>query len=112
MHWKKMLWIGIAALIVLFLLFEVRSDVQFSLPHEARHLDVEQETRYAACYAERDKEIHSLAFSTIDNPDVQKLYIRNNRAQAARECRERFPERWTTVEEPLRFKLFDLRFRF
>lgn len=112
MHRKKVLWIGIAALVVLFLLFEVRPDVQFSLPHEARHIDVDQEARYAACYAERDKEIHLIAFSTIDNPDVQKLYITNNRDQAAKECRLQFPARWTTVDEPFRFNLVDLRFRF
>lgn len=112
MHWKTNLWIGIGMLAVLFVLFEVRLDLQFSLPGESQHLDLEQEARYAACYADHDKEIHDVAFGTIDNPDVQKLYISNNRDKAASECRLQFPERWVAVDEPFRFKLLDLQFRY
>ncbi len=82
------------------------------MPVESSRLDAEQEASYAACYAERDAEIHDVAFGTIDNPDVQKLYILNNREQAATECRQRFPEQWTAIEEPFHFNLVDLRFRF
>jgi hypothetical protein len=99
-------------LLALFVLFEVRFNFEFSLPGEVRQLDVEQEARYAACYAERDREIHDVAFGTIDNPDVQKLYIRNNRDNAQAECRQLFPERWVTVDEPFRFNVIDLRFRY
>ena len=112
MCWKKALWIGPAALVALFALFEVHLDLQVALPGESRQLDVEQEARYAACYADRDREIHNVAFGTIDNPDVQKLYISNNRDKAMSECRRQFPEQWTTVEEPFRFNLVDLRFRY
>jgi hypothetical protein len=112
MNWKKALWIGIGMLAALFVLFEVSLDLQFSLPGESRQLDAEQEARYAACYADRDKEIHDVAFGTIDNPDVQKLYISNNRAVATAECRLLFPEQWIAVDEPFRFNLVDLRFRY
>lgn len=109
---KKAVWTGIAAFIALFILFDVRINFEFSLAGESSQLDAQQESRYMACYAARDKEIHDAAFGTIDNPDVQKLYILNNRKLAAAECRRRFPEQWTAVEEPFRFNLVDLNFRF
>jgi len=109
---KKAVWIGIAAFIALFILFDVRINFEFSLAGESSQLDAQQESRYVACYAARDKEIHDVAFGTIDNPDVQKLYILNNRDEAASGCRERFPEQWTAVDEPFRFNLVDLRFRY
>ena len=96
----------------MFALFEVRVNFQFSLAGEKSELDAGQEARYAACYAERDREIHDVAFGTIDNPDVQKLYISSNRELAATECRLLFPEQRITVEQPFRFNLVDLRFRF
>jgi hypothetical protein len=79
---------------------------------EVRQLDAKQEERYETCFAQRDKEIHDVAFATIDNPDVQKLYISNNRDLAVAECRAQFPKHWTVVDAPSRFKLIDLRFRF
>lgn len=112
MSWKKALWMAVAALLALVALFDVSFDFQFSLPGERRQPDPAQEARYAACYAERDREIHAHAFGTIDNPDVQKLYISNNREIANAECRERFPEQWRVVNEPFRFNLIDLRYRF
>lgn len=112
MHWKKILWISIGAIVALLALFEVRFDPQFSLPGESQKPALDQEARYAACYADRDREIHDVAFGTIDNPHVQKLYIKNNRDEAAVECRQQFPERLITVDEPFRFNVFDLRLRF
>jgi hypothetical protein len=112
MNWKNALWIGIAALIAVVALFEISFDFQFSSPGEVRQLDAKQEERYETCFAQRDKEIHDVAFATIDNPDVQKLYISNNRDLAVAECRAQFPKHWTVVDAPLRFKLIDLRFRF
>lgn len=109
---KKAAWILIGTIVLLLVLFDVRVNFQFSLPVEKSVLDTGQEARYAACYAERDKEIHNLAFGTIDNPDVQKLYILNHRKQAVTECRLLFPERLIMVEEPFRFNLVDLHFRF
>ncbi len=112
MNWKKAVWIGIVAFVGLFVLFDVRINFEFSLAGESSQLDAQQESRYTACFATRDMEIHDVAFGTIDNPDVQKLYILNNRKRAATECRQRFPEQWITVEEPFRFNLVDLNFRF
>ena len=109
---KKAAWVLIGTIILLLVLFDVRVNFQFSLSVEKGVLDTGQEARYAACYAGRDKEIHNLAFGTIDNPDVQKLYILNNRKQAVMECRLLFPKRMITVEEPFRFSLVDLHFRF
>jgi len=106
------MYVVIFALVALFVLFEVSVNVEFSMPGDQRVLDGEQEARYTACYGDRDKDIHAAAFGTIDNPDVQKLYISNHRAEAAAECRREFPEQWTTITEPMRFNLFDLRFRF
>ena len=112
MNRKKAGWIGISALVALLVLFEIRFRLEFSMPGESSQLDAAQEARYAACYAERDNEIHDVAFGTIDNPDVQKLFILNNRKRAATECRQRFPEQSTVIEEPFRFNLVDLNFRF
>ncbi len=109
---NKAVWIGIGGLAVLFALFDVRVNFQFTMPGEKRELDAGQEARYVACYAGRGKEIHEIAFGTIDNPDVQKLYISNNRERAASECRQRFRQQWVTVVEPFRFNLLDLRRRF
>ena len=107
---RKISWTLLGAIIAFLVLFDVQ--LEFSLPRETRQADPGQEARYAACYAARDREIHDLAFGTIDNPDVQKLYITNNRALAAEDCRQRFPEKSVTVKEPLRFKLTEVRFRF
>ena len=112
MNRKKAIGIGLATLIAVFALFEVRFNPEFSLPVERNQPDAVQEARFDACYAERDKEIHDVAFGTIDNPDVQKLYISNNRADAAKDCRQQFPEQLVTVKEPLRFNIVDLTFRF
>lgn len=109
---NKAVWISIGGLVVLFAMFEVRVNFQFSLPGEISAPDAAQEARHAACYAGRDKEIHNVAFGTIDNPDVQKLYISNNRERAAAECRQHFPEQWITLKEPFRFNALDLRFRY
>ena len=112
MNGKKTVWIGVTAVAALLVLFEIRFRVEFSMPGESSQLNVGQEARNAACYAERDNEIHDAAFGTIDNPDVQKLYILNNRMRAATECRQQFPEQWTVIEEPFRFNLLDLSLRF
>jgi hypothetical protein len=112
MNRKKAVWTGVAGLIVLVALFDVRINFEYSPAGASRQLDAEQEARYAACYADRDDKIHDEAFGTIDNPDVQKLYILNNRKQAAMECRAQFPEQWTLVDKPFLFNLLDLQFRY
>jgi len=112
MNRKSLIWIGLAGLAAVIALFDVRFNFEFSLPTESSQPDADQEARFDACYAARDKEIHDVAFGTIDNPDVQKLYISNNRADAVKTCRQQFPEQLTTVKEPFRFNLVDLTFRF
>ncbi len=112
MNTKKEVSIVVDTVSALLLLFEIRFRVEFSMPGESSQLDAGQEARYAACYAERDNEIHDIAFGTIDNPDVQKLYISNNRDKAINECRLQFPEQWITVDEPFRFNVIDFRFRY
>ena len=109
---KTAAWAVVGAVAMLLALFEVRFNFQFSLPGEKSVTDSGQEARYAACYAARDKEIHKVAFGTIDNPDVQKLHISTNRKLAASECRQLFPEQMTTIEQKFRFNLVDLHFRF
>ena len=112
MNRKKAVWVGLAALAGVFALFDVRFNFEFSLPATSNQPDPAQEARFDACYADRDKEIHDVAFGTIDNPDVQKLFIINNRKQAAVECRLQFPEQLTVVKKPFRFNILDLQFRY
>ena len=78
-----------------FVLFEV--DV--GADGDERTPDPLVEAAFDACYAEKDDEIHTTAFGTIDNPDVQKEFITSNRARAVAECRELHPERLITVEK-------------
>jgi hypothetical protein len=112
MSWKKAGFVSIGALGVLLVLFEVQMNFEFSLPGKSEQPDPDQEARFATCYADRDGKIHDVAFSTIDNPDVQKLYILNNRELAVTECRLLFPEKWIAIDESFRFNLLDLQFRF
>lgn len=109
---KRFASIVIIALIAVFALFEVRLDFRFSLPAGREQPDPAQEARFETCYDQRDSEIHETAFGTIDNPDVQKLYIINHRKAAAEQCRAAYPEQLITVSEPLTINLVDLRFRY
>ena len=111
MNRKTVIWTLVAAFVVFLLLFDIQLNPEFSMGGEKRELDPAREADFAACYGQRDKEIHAQAFGTIDNPDVQKLYISNNRAEAEAACRREFPELWRTATEPPHFNLFDLRFR-
>jgi hypothetical protein len=100
-------------LLLLFLtFFRVSFDFRFSLPREAEVPDANQESLYDACYAEQDAEIHRTAFGTIDNPDVQKEFIISNRARAAAECRNAYPQKMITVAKPFQFNLVDVQPRF
>ncbi len=109
---KKVTFLLAAGLIVLLILFEVRVDPQFALPQTIERTDDEQEARYRACVAERDRVIHAETFAKIDNPDVQREVLSTRKDQAAKECRNAFPERTVTADEPFRFNLVDLEFRF
>ena len=108
---KAITWLVLGC-VVIVVLFEVRVNFEFAPGKKSRVPDPAVEDEYRRCYEERDDEIHRRAFATIDNPDVQKEYIASNRAIAARDCREQYPERLIAVEEPERFNLFDLEPRF
>lgn len=97
---------------VLLILFDVSFDPQFALPAEVELPDADQEGRFHACVGERDAEIHRIAFSTIDNPDVQREYLSAQKALAVAGCRALHPERRVAVSRPLRVNLIDLEFRF
>lgn len=94
------------------LLVVVLFDIENPPPSPTQVADPEVEALYAACYQERDDEIHATAFGTIDNPDVQKEYITTNRARAAAECRALHPESFIAVEEAPRFRLVNFTPRF
>ena len=79
---------------------------------EAKVADPAIEAAYDECFAAKDEEIHTRAFGTIDNPDVQKEFITSNRARAAAECRALHPEKMITIETPARFRVVTLRPRF
>ena len=82
------------AAVSFFVLFEVH----FVTGADGQIPDPEIEAAFDACYAGKDDEIHTTAFGTIDNPDVQKEFITANRARAVAECRELHPERLINVE--------------
>lgn len=109
---NKALLAMVGCVIVVLALFDVDIDPQFALPQQVEQADAEQEAAYLACVDEQDRIIHAETFAAIDNPDVQREVLSTRREQAARACREMFPERSVTVEEPFRFKLVDLEFRY
>lgn len=101
-----------AMLMLLLAFFDVTIDPQFALPAEVRTPDPAQEARFTVCLELRDATIHERAFSTIDNPDVQREFISAERDKARAACREAFPEQLQIAQTPLRFKLLELRFRY
>ena len=109
---RKTVWVAASLLLLFLVFFRVSLDFRFALPQEVQEPDASQEALFDACYAERDAEIHRTAFGTIDNPDVQKEFINTNRARAAAECREAYPQRMITVAQPFRFNLLDVEPRF
>ena len=109
---RRLLIAFVASLGFVFVLFDVDVDPQFALARTVEVADEEQEGRYLACVAERDAVIHEETFSTIDNPDVQREVLATRKARAKLDCRAAHPERTVTVEEPFRFNLVDLEFRF
>lgn len=101
----------VVALAMLLILFEVDWNPQFGWPQSIERPDAEQEVRFRACVDEHDRIIHAETFAAIDNPDVQREVLSTRKEQAARECRESFPQRTVRIEEPFRFNLIDLEFR-
>lgn len=100
------------ALIVTLLLFDVDLNVEMQWPEQSESVDPEQEARYEACVEEADHRVHSETFAAIDNPDVQReiLYRRMQDEKVA--CRAEWPERTVTAEQPFRFNLVDLTWRY
>ena len=109
---KKALLLVATPVLLLFSLFDVSFNPEFALPQESDRPNAEQELRYQACYEELDAEIHRTAFGTIDNPDVQKEFITNNRARATAECRSKYPRMTESISTPLRFNVIYLGPRF
>ena len=112
MNSRTVIVVLVTALLATFSLFDVSFRPEFALPGEQQVADPEQEQRFDACYARRDKLIHQQAFGTIDNPDVQREYISMHRETARQACREQFPEQFATIRTPLRINLVDITFRF
>lgn len=106
----------ISSLLVVFVativLFEVHFVFDIGGSMTARIADPEIEAAFDDCYAKKDEEIHTTAFGTIDNPDVQKEFITSSRARAVNECRALYPETMIDVETPARFNIVDLTPRF
>lgn len=109
---KLAIGVFIAAIAVLFGLFDVQWAFELALPRDVMTPDPAVESAYQACFAARDHDIHSNAFGTIDNPDVQREFITANRAVAERECRAASPETMITVRQAGRFNLLDLEPRY
>lgn len=109
---KKVLIIGVAALCLLLILYDVSVDFQFSMPQDVQVVDAAWEAQYQACVDERDVEIHEIAFSTIDNPDVQREFLSTHKDKAKAECRLEYPERMTIVAQPFKFSLLAFEYRF
>jgi hypothetical protein len=100
------------AIVILFVLFEVTFPFDVAPAQDIEIPDPAVEAEYSSCYQEKDREMHGVAFGTIDNPDVQKEFISTNREHIARECRLEVPEQLITVVEPSRFNLVDIKPRF
>ena len=97
---------------VVLVLFDVEFDVRVVMPHVEERPDSVREAEFEACVEESDRRIHAETFANVDNPDVQRelLYRRKQQAKAA--CRERYPERTTTVDVPFDFNIIDLSWRY
>ena len=108
----KAISILIFALVAVFILFEVNFVLDVGSVEEQQVPDPAVEAAFEACYRAKDDEIHTTAFGTIDNPDVQREFITSSRARAAAECRQQHPERTITVETPAPFNLIDVEPRF
>jgi hypothetical protein len=102
----------VAVIAVVIALYDVQPNFVFSMPGKSDQPDPAQEALYEQCFQTQDNQIHGIAFRTIDNPDVQKEFINTGRAHAARECRDKYPQRRVTKPQPFVFNLFDLQPRY
>lgn len=106
--------IGLAALLIgsIFLLFEVRFSPNFAMPRKVLRPDPAGEERYEACVRNRTDRATREALASADNPDVQGTMIRMSQKRALADCRKLHPERLVEATEPLRMRLFELRWRY
>jgi len=102
----------LTAVAIVLVLYEVELEFDFTPAKEVKLPDPVVEKENERCFQQRDEEMHEVAFGTIDNPDVQKEFISANRDHIARECRQQYPERLITVQEPSRFNFVDIEPRF
>lgn len=102
----------VGAGMLMFALFDVRFVFDISMGSEREVPDPGVEAENVRCYEQKDEEIHTTAFGTIDNPDVQREFITSERAIARRACRAQHPEMVIVVEDPARFRLIELTPRF
>ena len=111
--WEKTIVVAAAVVALLaIVLFDVRFNPQFALPRTVEKPDAGQEALYEKCVSDRTDEATRQALDAADNPDVQSLMIRMRQKEAIAECRRKFPARMLEVDEPLRFNVVDLRWRF
>jgi hypothetical protein len=111
-HAKKTFGIIAVAIALTITLYDVQLDPEFSLPGDIEQMDFAQEALYIQCYESRDEKLHDTAFATIDNPDVQKEFINTNRAIAASECRDEYPQQLVIVRQQFRLNLIELHARY
>lgn len=92
---KRVVPLFLIALLVIIAVYLLRQNSagpgdSHTQPIEAT--DSRQEALFRECVAERDREIHSKTFTTIDNPDVQREILATEKERAMRECHEKYPE--------------------
>jgi len=98
--------------LLIFIVFEVDLGQDVGGSDTTEVPDPVIEARYEECYAVRDDAMHRQAFSTIDNPDVQREFISANRALIAAECRAQFPQEMIVLEDDDSTTLIRFRPRF
>ena len=84
--------IALLVIIAVYLLRQNSDGPGDSQTQPIESADSRQEALFRECVAERDREIHSKTFSTIDNPDVQREILATEKERAIRECREKYPD--------------------
>ncbi len=95
---KEFIVLIVFGVFLIFVLFEVELGQDVGRSDAIEVPDPVIEAQYKNCYANRDDAMHRQAFSTIDNPDVQREFISAKRAEIAAECRAQFPQKMIVLE--------------
>ena len=106
---KKAITLFLILALVLVALFEISLPLDFGGVEVIQAPDPVVEENYAACYQEKDGEMHRAVFGAIDNPDVQREMISTNRERIARECRQSYPQKMITAEQQTPLNLIELK---